>query len=212
VKYQFVLFDLDGTLCDPGPSITGTVAFTLKEMGAPALSETRLRSFVGPPLVRNFESVFGDGDPLVDEAVAIFRKRFWAEGIPMYQAYPGVVELLTGLRESGIELAVATSKPEPMAKRILDEQDMTKFFRVLAGPLLDVVHTKAETVREALEALGMPKSVVMVGDREHDVYGAQANGVASIGVLYGYGDRAELEAAGASEIAESVEDLGKLLR
>jgi phosphoglycolate phosphatase len=189
------------------------MAYVLQELGAPAVSDERLRRFVGPPLLRNLEDVFGAGDPRVEEGLKLFKKRFSDEGIPMYTVYPGIRALLEGLRETGVVLAVATSKFLPIAQRILDEHDLTRLFEHVAATPLDMIWTKSQVVKDALEALDMPDpaSVVMVGDREHDVIGAKANGVSSIGVLYGYGDRAELEAAGATHVADSVTELRQIL-
>ena len=123
--------------------------------------------------------------------------------------YPGVPELLAELAARGKTLAVATSKPEVFAKRVLDHFDLSKNFAVIAGGDLEGAHCgKAEIIGTALERLDMPGGrPLMVGDREHDILGAHAMGLPAAGVLFGYGSRAELEAAGADYIARTAAGL-----
>ena len=136
------------------------------------------------------------------------------KGIYENEVYPGIENLLASLSEKGKKIILATSKPEPFAKEILRHFGLEKYFLFAAGSTMDETRTnKAEVIEYALSECGITdkSSVVMVGDREHDIIGANKNGIDSIGVLFGYGSREELENAGADYIAETVEDILKFI-
>jgi phosphoglycolate phosphatase len=204
-----VLFDLDGTLTDPAAGITRSVAYALEAVGWPVPGPAALRSFIGPPLLDAFGAL-GMSDTDAQRAVLAYRERYTSVGIFENALVDGIDSLLRDLRHAGVVLAVATSKPEPFAHTILEHFGIDDAFGVVAGATLDNRRRhKDEVVLHALEHLGLPdpRTVVMVGDREHDVTGAAAHGVATIGVLWGYGTRAELEAAGARELVETLDEL-----
>jgi len=204
-----VLLDLDGTLSEAGPAIVAAVALALEHVGLDPLDEARLRAFVGPPLEDSFAALPGMDDHLVQEAVAVYRASYDLLGSPLYE---GVVDALSTLRAAGLRLALATSKPQPFAEQVVAAQGL--------GPLLEVVvgsdrpagrRTKGDVVAEALRRMSPYRSPVMVGDREHDVLGAAEHGVPCVGVLWGYGDAAQLERAGAAAVVRSPAELAGLL-
>lgn len=213
MKLRTVLFDLDGTLTDPGEGITNSVAYALERFGISVVDKKELYSFIGPPLVESFRELYAFTAEQAAQAVAYYREYFAPRGIFENRMYDGIRELLTHLREHGIAAVLATSKPEPFAVRILEHFGLTKFFAGVYGSTLSGARTrKDEVIAYALECAGIdPAGAMMVGDRKHDILGAHANGLPAIGVLYGYGTRAELEAAGADFIAPTVAELEQLL-
>ena len=198
-----ILFDLDGTLTESGPGIISSVRYALAMMGGPVLDDEQLRLFIGPPLLDSFRDVCGFDPAEVAVAIAAYREYYATDGQFENSVYDGIPELLTSLREAGRTLAVATSKAEVFASSILDHFALTEYFTTVVGSELDGRRTaKSEIITEALARLDRPSSgTVMIGDRSHDVRGAVAVGVGSIGVLWGYGDHAELTAAGADSLA-----------
>jgi phosphoglycolate phosphatase len=207
------LFDLDGTLTDPAAGITRSLAHAFDAVGRPAPDYEVLLSLIGPPLVDAFRAMGLDDDE-VEHAIDAYRARYSSVGLFENALIPGIDVLLRDLTAHGVTLAVATSKPEPFAHTILGHFGLDDDFRVVAGATFDQTRRhKDEVVLHALEHLGLPdpSTVVMIGDREHDVHGAAMHGVATIGVLWGYGTRAELAAAGAAAVVETVADLRREL-
>ena len=211
--YEVILFDLDGTLTDPGEGITNSVAYALKKYGIEVADKKSLYSFIGPPLKDSFMKYYGFSEEKSMEAIMFYREYFRETGIFENKVYDGVTELLRKIKASGRKTVLATSKPEEFALRILEHFDLMKYFDVVAGASMDEKRNKkGDVITYALEKGGFGKSgTVMIGDREHDIFGAKENGLDSIGVLYGYGDREELEKAGADYICEAVEDIFALL-
>ncbi len=209
IRYQAILFDLDGTLTDSRPGIINTMQYTLAEIGASVPTAEALHDWIGPPLRASFLNYLGQPE-LADRAVALYREQYARQGAYENQPWPGILELLAELRERRIPMAVATSKHRPAALQILDHFAMTDFFVAIAGPTDDGPgDTKAAAIATALAALekSQRRDAVMVGDRHHDVHGALTHGLACIGVSYGYGGHAELHAAGANPIVASVSEL-----
>lgn len=212
--YKTILFDLDGTLTDSGKGITNSVRYALKKYGIEDPEQATLFKFVGPPLIASFQKYYGFSEEQAREAVVYYREYYTTKGIFENEVYEGVEETLRKLKEAGYRLVLATAKPEKFAKIVIEHFGLEHYFDLIAGAALDETRTnKAEVIAYALESLNITDkiSVVMVGDREDDVNGAKRNGLACIGVLYGYGDREELEQAGASYIVEQVEELVSLL-
>ena len=201
MSYDFILFDLDGTLTDSAEGIVNSVVYALERKGIPYASKRELRRFVGPPLQASFREYCGFSEEEAKEAVRIFREYFTEKGIYENTVYEGVPEMLQALYEFGFTLAVATSKPEAFAKQILERFDLAKYFTVIAGASMDGTD-KPTVIRQTLSRLHTEPSsrVLMVGDREHDIFGAKEVGVSSLGVLYGYGSEEELKEAGADGI------------
>ena len=215
MSWETILFDLDGTLTDPAEGITKAVEAALNHYGITVEDRSTLNKFIGPPLDESFPEFYGFDDEQVREATAVFREYFgrrgWAENIP----YPGIDKLLADLKAAGKKLIVATSKPEEFAVRIMEHFDLARYMDVIAGAPMDNQEgaKKASVIRDALRRCGVEdlSTAVMVGDRRHDVAGGHQVGLKVIGVLYGYGDRAEHEAAGADYVVEDVPALRALL-
>lgn len=213
-NYDILFFDLDGTLTDPGLGITNAVMYSLEKYGLPVPERQELYKFIGPPLTWSYQTYFGFSEEQSIEAVKFYREHYAVTGLFENEVYEGIPELLAKLRGAGKTLVVATSKPEKFAVEILEHFGLARFFDHICGAAFDESRgTKHEVIEYAIGRCGNPERgrIVMIGDREHDILGAKASGLASAGVLYGYGDRAEHEAAGADFIAESVERLGTML-
>ena len=209
--YDVIFFDLDGTLTDPGLGITSSVAHALRRAGITPPPLRELYPFVGPPLVDSFMKYYGMTHEEGRTAVDWFREYFRDRGIYENAVYDGVPTLLAGLRQAGYKIVLATSKPEEFALTILRHFDLAQWFDAVTGATMDGSRSKkADVIACALKRCGA-ETAVMVGDREHDILGAKANGIPSIGVLYGYGSREELQKAGADAIAETPQQLLQLL-
>lgn len=209
-----LLFDLDGTLTDPGEGITNSVMYALKQYGIEVSDRRELYRFIGPPLIPAFEEFYGFSRAEAERAVEIYREYFHDRGIFENELYPGVKEMLALLVRAGKRLLMATSKPEVFAVKVVEHFGIADFFTVIAGSELDGRRTdKAEVILYALSSCGVSdvSQVLMIGDRKHDILGAKKAGVASVGVLYGYGTGDELQEAGADWFAETVSDLTTLL-
>lgn len=214
MKYNVVLFDLDGTLTDPALGITNSVIYALKHFGIEVSDRTKLYPFIGPPLLHSFAEFYGFHDAQCREATVYYREHYKEQGIFENKVYEGMEEMLARLRAAGLRLAVATSKPEPFAVQIIEHFHLAGFFDYVAGSTLEETRTdKAEVIEYALETLKVTdrSRVLMVGDREYDVIGAKKCGLDCMGVLYGYGSREELLAAGADYIAGQVADVADLI-
>lgn len=212
--YDYVLFDLDGTLTEPKEGITKAVAHALKYYGIIVEDLDSLCKFIGPPLFDSFKEYYGFSQEKAEEAVEKFREYFSVKGIFENKVYDNVEKMLETLRERGKTIILATSKPEEFAKRILDHFDLTKYFDYIAGATMDESRVKkADVIAYALELAGVDEieAAIMVGDRKHDVLGAREEGLPCIGVLYGHGDLQEMKECGADYIAETVEDILKFL-
>ncbi len=209
-----ILFDLDGTLTDPGEGIINSLQHSLKHFGIEGKPET-LRKFIGPPLIDSFRDFYGFDKEKALTAIKYYRRHFHDKGVLENYAYPGIDELLQALTERGKKLAVATTKPTVYALQVLEHFELLTYFseELVIGSFLDGRRTdKAELIQTALSLLdGDLNSTVMVGDRKFDILGAKKAGITAVGVTYGYGDREELEKAGADVIADSVQDLSQLL-
>lgn len=211
---EYILFDLDGTLTDPGVGITNSVVYSLKKYGIDVPNKAELYKFVGPPLIDSYMKYYGFSKEQAIEAVGYYREYFSVIGIFENRVYDGIPELLEKLNKNGKKVILATSKPEDFAKRILERFSLDKYFYFVVGATMDETRSqKREVIAYALEQCGKPDpdTAVMVGDREMDIIGAHTLGIKALGVLYGYGSLEELENANADYIAESVEELEKFL-
>lgn len=208
--YKYIFFDLDGTLTDPGEGITKSVEYALNKYGIQVEDRTSLYKFIGPPLNDSFSEFYGFDEEKAMEAVSFYREYFGVTGLFENEVYDGIVSVLETLKEKGMHLLVATSKPEEYSVRILEKFDLIKYFDFVCGATMSGSRVKkADIIAYALESAGVKdkSEVLMVGDRHHDIDGAKINGLASMGVTYGYGDRAELEEAGADYIIDSPEEI-----
>lgn len=204
-----VLFDLDGTLTDPKTGILGCIRHALEVLGKPCPPERELVGAIGPPLRETFAEL-GVGDPAaVERAVAAYRDRFTSVGMFENEVYHGIPELLAALREGRARLFVATSKPQVFAEQILAHFGLAHHFDAVFGSELDGARSdKGALIQWLLRTANLAaEDCIMVGDREHDIRGAKANGVRSVGVRWGYGTREELQRAGAHHLIERPDEL-----
>jgi len=211
---QYILFDLDGTLTESAPGIINSLKYALERLGVQDYDRAILDKFIGPPLAVSFEKFFGFKGEKCNNAVKIYREYFSEKGLFENAVYSGVEDMLDTLKSAGLKLAVATSKPEVYARRILDKFGLSKYFEVICGIPLNNEHmTKAQVIARAINELGAAnkQAALMVGDRDYDVAGAHQNGIECLGVTYGYGSREELEGAGAEYIAVSAENAAELI-
>lgn len=213
MQYRHIFFDLDGTLTDPALGITNAIIYARKKWGMdPGVNEDYYQ-FIGPPMPQSFSEYWGLSPEDARRFLEDYREYFGEIGLFENKVYPGIPELLEELKGQGRKLYVATTKPTVFSKRIADRFGLAPYFEIISGsdPLAD--NTKADVIRFARDACHADMTcAVMVGDRLHDVEGAHACGIPCIGVTYGYGGQAELKAAGADWIVDSVSKLGALLR
>ena len=213
-RLKNILFDLDGTLTDPAEGITNSLMHAQRRLGRPVSPREQLYVFIGPPLIETFMSEWGLSHAESEQALVYYREYFTARGIFENDPYPGIEAFLAQLKAAGFRLFVATSKPEPLSLRILEHFGLMPYFEGLAGSTMDEKRTKkGEVIAYALKTFQLdPAETIMVGDRKHDVEGARENGLPCVGVLYGYGSREELTAAGAAALAEDLPALASLLK
>lgn len=210
---KYVLWDLDGTLTDPGLGITNSVMHALEKAGETVPPRESLYRFIGPPLIWSFMNFCGFSEEKARQAVVDYREYFTDRGIFENEVYPAIPAALHKLREAGLELAMATSKPEDFARRIAAHFGFAGDFTLITGSLMDETRlSKGEVIATVLETLpAKAEDCIMIGDREHDVIGAKQHGMKVIGVLYGYGSREELEAAGADWLVSTPEEAVELI-
>lgn len=217
--YQYVLFDLDGTLTDPKEGITKSVQYALSGFGTEEPDLDKLEPFIGPPLRDSFREFYGIDGADTEKAVALFRERFETKGIFENEIYPGMAQMLRELSGRGILLAIASSKPQEFVHIVLRNFGIEDCFCVIVGSEKDGTRdTKTEVMEEALAKLRKragrafaPEKVLMVGDRKFDIEGARHFGVDSAAVTYGYAPDGELEACGPDYMAGSVEELWEII-
>ncbi|GHG40805.1 5'-nucleotidase [Sinomonas cellulolyticus] len=210
------IFDLDGTLVDPAGSITGGIAYALEVHGLRVPGPEGLSSMVGPPLLESLRRVADVPEDLLDAVVHTYRKRYISHGMAESRPYPGIPELLVRLRQRGLHLAVATQKPENLAKRLLALHGLDAHFHSIHGApdetLPPAADGKAGIVRAALTANhALPARSVMIGDRRHDAEGAAANGIPCIGVAWGFAPEGELDRLGLVGIVADADELERTI-
>jgi len=235
--FQYILFDLDGTLTDPKVGITTCVQYALKHFGIEEPDNDKLTPFIGPPLTDSYKEFYGFTDEQAQIGLVKYRERFSTIGWMENEIYPGMEDMLRMLHEKGIKLAVASSKPKVFVEKILDYFHIRQYFDVVSGAELDGTRNNKQAVmKEAFVRLGIIKglnpdaitdenyamtedelgqiagvSCAMVGDRKFDVNGAKALGVVSVAVSYGYAPEGELKASEPDYLVDTVEELGKVL-
>ncbi|SDF08612.1 HAD family hydrolase [Sporomusa acidovorans] len=213
--YQVILFDLDGTLTDPKVGITKSVQYALAKFAIHEPDLEKLVPFIGPPLVESFQEFYSLSREEAVAGVGYYREYFTQAGMFENAVYPGTREMLALLSGTGKKLLVATSKPTVYSQQIIEHFNLPQFFQLIVGSNLDGsrIH-KDEIISYILTELNCmeKKDIVMVGDRKHDVIGAQKNSIDSIAVQYGYGTVKELQDAGPTYMAATVDELTELLR
>ncbi|MDQ0232026.1 HAD family hydrolase [Metabacillus malikii] len=213
-NYKVILFDLDGTLTDPKEGITKSVEYALKRMGIDEPNLDNLECFIGPPLHVSFAEYYGFSEAEISKATALYRERFKEKGMYENVPYDGIQKLLAELQQQGYRLAVATSKPTVFAKTIVDYFQIGQYFEHIVGSNLDGTRSaKAEIIQYIIAEYGEYdlNDFIMIGDRKHDLIGANQVGIDAMGVTYGYGDIEELQACNPTYIANTVEQVGEIL-
>jgi phosphoglycolate phosphatase len=207
-----IFLDLDGTLIDPKVGITRSIQYALQELGAEVPHADELTWCIGPPLWDSFRVLLGEKADL-DEAVALYREQYTSEGMYEADVYDGVGEMLEGLRELGLPLFIATSKPHAYATTIAEEFGLMHYMDGLFGSELDGTNSdKSDLLAHALAETGAEAArSVMIGDRRHDIFGARNTGIISLGALWGYADPDELHLAEADALAGSPEEVPELV-
>lgn len=218
--YNYILFDLDGTLTDPKLGITSSVQYALRAVGIEEPSLDKLEPFIGPPLADSFREFYGLDEEQIQTAIARYRERFANQGIYENEIYPGIAAMLAKLKADGKKLSIASSKPTEFVERILDYFEIRTYFDIVIGSNMDGTRSKKEeVVEEALRQMlpsGMTSDekkakVAMVGDRRFDIEGAKEHGITAVGVSFGYAPEGELERAGADFIVDTVSALLEVL-
>jgi phosphoglycolate phosphatase len=208
-----ILFDLDGTLTDPGVGIVACIRYALEKLGRELPTDQALSRYIGPPLRESFGEILNTSDKCaIDHAVNVYRERYSTIGLLENEVYPGIPEALAQLSQRGDRMFVATSKPKIYAERILEHFGLTGHFRTIWGCELDGGRSdKGELIAYLLlhEKLA-PSETLMIGDRSHDAVGARANGIVPVGVLWGYGDEAELTSARCKTLLRTPSELTQL--
>lgn len=218
--FEYILFDLDGTLTDPKIGITSSVQYALRAFGIDEPNLDKLEPFIGPPLADSFMEFYGFTPEQAKAAIGKYRERFDHQGIYENEMYEGIDGMLSRLKESGKMLAIASSKPTPLVIRVLEYFGIREYFDYIVGSEPGGGRSKKEEVVEEALRLMVPKTlaakerkarVAMVGDRRFDIEGAKAHGLTSVGVSFGYAPEGELVAAGADCIVDTVSQLEDIL-
>ncbi len=213
MKYDHCLFDLDGTLTDPAVGITNSVMHALDQYGIRVNDRSELFPFIGPPLDHSFMKFFGFSAEDAATAIRSYREYFSVKGLFENRVYDGIPALLSELKKRSVTLAIATSKPYEFTVRILEHFDLMKYFDHIGAATMDgSISRKEDVIQNLLDRLPITgkSTILMVGDRHHDIDGAKANGLDSAGVLWGYGPEEELRQAGADYLLTEPADLLKL--
>lgn len=215
--YQYILFDLDGTLTDSGEGITKSAQHALKHFGIEEDNLQKLEHFVGPPLGESFEKSYGFDPEKQKEAIRIFRERYNDIGVFENKLYPGIASLLAECKAEGVKLAIASSKPMHLVEKVLKHFDIWQYFDVKVGSLLDGTReTKEDVMHEVMHrffgAGEIPKEqILMVGDRKFDVLAAQKFGIDCLAVTYGYAPEGELRACHPTYMADDIMQMRRVM-
>lgn len=212
MRYDYYLFDFDGTIAETGEGIRKSVAYSLEKMGFLVPDKSVLDQFIGPPLHYGYVHFIGMTEAQAEQAVALYRERYVKTGLFESYLYPGMKDLLRTLKNRGAYVAVASGKPEVMLRTLADYFDLNGCLDAIAGITLDTKSAdKQVLIRRALPEGADPGRVCMVGDRCFDIDAAKALGMAGIGAGYGYGLAGELEKSGADRIFEDVPSMAEWL-
>lgn len=213
-KYNYILFDLDGTITEPFKGISGGIIHALNKFGVEVPENSTLRKFIGPPLRDSFRDFCGFTAEQAEEATVYYREYYSVNGLVENDIMLGMDEALKILNEQGYKLYVATSKPEKYAKIILDNLGLLSYFDIVAGASFDgsrdkkelVIEYLLEQIKEKYEDFDLTQAI-MVGDRHFDINGAKYFNMDSVGVTFGYGDYEELSQAGATYVVDTAQEL-----
>ncbi len=215
MAYKYVLFDLDGTITNPYEGISKCVKYALEYFNITENDEKILKSFIGPPLKESFSRIYGFSELQAEEAVKKYRERYFEKGVYENVLIDGVRETLAELKNSGRKIFLATSKPQILAKMILQDFELTEYFDFIGGADLTFGRDeKWQVIDYVFESCNISdrNSAVIVGDRKHDIIGAKKTGIKSIAVLCGFGDREEFNEYGADYICEKLYDIIEIIK
>ena len=213
--FEYVLFDLDGTLIDSESGIINSVLYAFEKYNITVNEKDELRKFIGPAIQESFSTDYGFNEEEVPEVIATFREYYSEKGVYEGKVFEGIVDVLKELKKRGKKLAVATSKPEVFTLRVLEHFGLAQYFDYVAAASLDETKTKKFVlIGEVVEHFDVDDldKVVMVGDRKQDIRGAADSGVTSIAVKWGYGSDEEIAKHQPDYVAEKVEDLLELIK
>lgn len=211
MNYKYILFDLDGTLTNPQEGITKSVQYALNKFGIEEKLDNLVK-FIGPPLKGCFMEYYNMDEKTAEEAIEVYRERFAPIGVFENYAYDGIDQVLEIVKDNNKTTALATSKPQLFAEKILEKYNLTQYFDIIVGSNMDGTRSnKDEVIEEVFSKLNLKeedkKYVLMVGDRKYDVAGANKCGIDSLGLRYGFAEENELEDAGATYIVDTMQDL-----
>ena len=206
-NFDYVIFDFDGTVADTGEGILKSLQYSFIAMGDPAPDLSDLKKFIGPPVYYSYTTFYGISEEKVDLYVKKYRERYSEKGIYESKVYDGVRELIISLKENGIKVGIASSKPERLIYAVADYLQITNLFDAIVGVKSDNSKhsTKAGLITQAMVDMGATdkNKVLMVGDRMFDIDGAHDAGIKCCGALWGFGDKEEFEAHNAEFIFET---------
>ena len=214
MKKDIIFFDFDGTIVDSAPGIKASVRYALRHFGIEEKREEMLNLFIGPPLFDAFSEHYNMNKEDADKAVEKYRENYNEKGaMNNFLVYDGVEEMLKTLKDEGFTVCIASAKPTPYIKKMLDSVDMSKYFHTINGASFDETkRTKTAVIADTIETNNFEKErILMVGDRENDVTGARNCGIDILGVLYGYGDAKELSDAGCKKLAKTPDEVVKII-
>ena len=210
MRYNAVIFDFDGTICDTGEGILKSAKYALDAFGYKTPDDYHvLTCFIGPPLLVTFQEEFGADANQAEELVKKFRERYTNIGLYESELYDGVKELLARLKDDGIKIGIASSKPQAYVEKLLEKFNVIKYFdSICAVSFTADCETKASIISRCLAELDAKgNETIVVGDRKFDIEGAKSNYIDSVAVLWGYGNKIEFAEAGAKFIVEKVDDI-----
>ena len=213
-KYEYIFFDLDGTVFDSGIGIKKSACYALNKFNISVKNINNLNRFIGPPLKNSFMDFYGMSSEQAKLAISYYREYYSDKGIYEGNIYDGIHDLLKYICSNGMKAVLSTSKPELFAEKILKHFDLYQYFTLVSGASLDEsLVEKYDIIMNAFFRLDITdlSKILMVGDRKYDIEGARCAGISSAGVLYGYGSYKELYSAGADYIVSNTEELVKIL-
>ena len=212
-EFSAVLFDFDGTIADTGRGIFSSIQYAVEQLGFEPLDNATLRRFIGPPIYDSFKRELDLDDEKSDFAVKKYREKYAESGIYELDLYDGILPLMKSLKENGIKIGIASSKPQNFVIRLVDYLEIGDMIDFISAPSADdTPQSKASLINNAAEALNISKDkIIMVGDRYFDIDGANDAGVRSIGVTFGYGSEEELKKSGATYITGCAEEIAEII-
>lgn len=212
MKFDYCLFDFDGTIADTGEGIRRSVAYSLERLGYEVPPDDVLNRFIGPPLHDAYMELFGMTDAQAERAIEVYRERYLGIGLYESHLYPGIAALLKALHEGGAFVGLASAKPQVMVETLSGHFGIAPFIDAYSGTGMGRHSAdKRDLLLGALPGGADPSRVCMAGDRHFDITAARALGFCALGANYGYAQPGELAAAGADAVFDSVEAMAAWL-